>query len=109
MGPDTSPDTRSIRSSSRPNAGEAPFAIHEIFYSRTDPRGVIQSGNDVFQRVADYPWDRLIGAPHKVIRHPDMPRAVFWLLWQTIQQGRPIGAYVKNRHPTGCITGSSPP
>jgi hypothetical protein len=101
VGPDSSPDTRTARSKSRPQSGEAPFAIDEIFYSRTDPRGVIQSGNDVFQRVADYPWDRLVGAPHKVIRHPDMPSAVFWLLWQTIQQDRPIGAYVKNRASDG--------
>lgn len=98
---DAGPATLDVRSNSRPKSGEAPFAIDEIFYSRTDPRGVIQSGNDVFQRVAHYPWDRLVGAPHKVIRHPDMPRAVFWLLWQSIQQGRPIGAYVKNRASDG--------
>ncbi|WP_102226298.1 PAS domain-containing protein [Acidimangrovimonas sediminis] len=85
----------------RPASGEAPFALDEIFYSRTDPRGVIRSGNDVFQRVAEYPWDRLVGAPHKVVRHPDMPRGVFHLLWQTIGQGRPIGAYVKNRAADG--------
>lgn len=86
---------------SRPARGEAPFDLNELFYSRTDPRGVILSGNDVFQRVAAYPWDRLVGAPHKIIRHPDMPRAVFHLLWKTIQQGRPIGAYVKNRAADG--------
>ena len=81
----------------RPATGEAPFGADELFFSRTDHRGVIQSGNAVFQRVADYEWDQLIGAPHKLIRHPDMPKAVFWLLWHTIQQGQPIGAYVKNR------------
>jgi len=86
---------------SRPAKGEAPFALDEIFFSRTDERGVILSGNSVFQRVADYSWDRLIGAPHKLIRHPDMPKAVFWLLWHTIKQGKPIGAYVKNRAADG--------
>ena len=86
---------------SRPAKGEAPFGLDEIFFSRTDERGVILSGNSVFQRVADYSWDRLIGAPHKLIRHPDMPKAVFWLLWHTIKQGKPIGAYVKNRAADG--------
>lgn len=86
----------SSSSTARPATGAAPFSERELFFSRTDERGVILSGNGVFQRVADYPWDKLIGAPHKIIRHPDMPRAVFWLLWQTIQAGKPIGAFVKN-------------
>jgi aerotaxis receptor len=85
----------------RPVTGEAPFALHEIFFSRTDERGVILSGNDVFQRVAAYDWERLLGAPHRLIRHPDMPKAVFWLLWDTIKQGKPIGAYVKNKAADG--------
>lgn len=81
----------------RPANGEAPFAPHELFFSRTDTRGVILAANRVFQRVCDHPWEVLLGAPHKLIRHPDMPRGVFWLLWQALQRGEPIGAYVKNR------------
>ncbi|MDC0658129.1 PAS domain-containing protein [Leisingera sp. SS27] len=76
---------------------ESPFALDEVFFSRTDPRGVIQAGNAVFSRVAKYPMEELLGAPHKVIRHPDMPRAVFQLLWDTIKNGETVGAYVKNR------------
>lgn len=76
---------------------ESDFRIEELFFSRTDGRGIIQAGNAVFQRVARYDWEELLGAPHKIIRHPDMPKAVFWLLWDTIQRGEPIGAYVKNR------------
>ncbi len=81
----------------RPSSGAAPFALDEVFFSRTDERGVIQAGNYVFKRVAHYDWGELLGAPHKLIRHPDMPKAVFWLLWETIKKGRPIGAYVKNQ------------
>ncbi|WP_089280301.1 PAS domain-containing protein [Antarctobacter heliothermus] len=80
---------------------EAQFGLAELFYSRTDQRGVIQSGNCVFQRVADYDWPELIGAPHKIIRHPDMPKGVFELLWNRIKAGKPTGAYVKNRCKTG--------
>lgn len=77
------------------------FSIDELFFSRTDDRGVIQSGNDIFQRVSGFEWDELLNAPHKVIRHPDMPKAVFWLLWDTIKQGEPVGAYVKNKAKDG--------
>ncbi|EDZ46606.1 PAS domain-containing protein [Leisingera daeponensis] len=76
---------------------EASFALDEVFFSRTDDRGVIQAGNAVFSRVAKYPLEELLGAPHKIIRHPDMPRAVFQLLWDTIKDGGTVGAYVKNR------------
>ncbi|SLN48567.1 Aerotaxis receptor [Aquimixticola soesokkakensis] len=95
----TKPDTMaqfSTPSSHRSAHGEVPFAIDEIFFSRTDMRGVIQAGNDVFQRVSGFGWDHLIGAPHKVIRHADMPSGVFHILWERIKKGIPTGAYVKN-------------
>lgn len=84
------------------NAGqEVPFSFEELFFSRTDDRGVIQSGNEAFQRVSGFEWDELLNAPHRVVRHPDMPKAVFWLLWDTIKQGEPVGAYVKNKAKDG--------
>ncbi|MBN7787277.1 PAS domain-containing protein [Ponticoccus gilvus] len=82
-------------------SSEAQLHLSELFYSRTDDRGVIKAGNTVFQRVADFEWGDLIGAPHKIIRHPDMPKAVFHLLWDRIRAGKPTGAYVKNRCKTG--------
>ena len=85
----------------RPKTGEAPFTLEDAFYSRTDKRGVIVAGNFVFQKVSGFPWDELLGAPHKVVRHPDMPKGVFHLLWDTIKRGDPMGAYVKNRTKDG--------
>ena len=85
----------------RPASGEAPFQLEEVFFSRTDDRGVIQSGNYIFRRTAHYEWEELLGAPHKIIRHPDMPKGVFWLLWDTIRHGKPMGAYIKNRAKDG--------
>jgi aerotaxis receptor len=81
--------------------GEVPFGFDELFFSRTDPAGVILFGNSVFQRISHYTWDELLKKPHKIVRHGDTPRAVFWLLWQTIQHGNPIGAFVKNRAKDG--------
>ncbi len=89
------------RNEIRPATGEAPFHLNEVFFSRTDKRGVIKAGNYVFRRTADYDWSEMIGAPHKIIRHPDMPKGVFWLLWDTIKRGEEIGAYVKNRAKDG--------
>ncbi|WP_417699843.1 PAS domain-containing protein [Pseudophaeobacter sp.] len=85
----------------RPSTGAAPFALNEVFFSRTDERGVIQAGNYVFKRVANYSWEELIGAPHKIIRHPDMPKGVFQLFWDTLNAGDSIGAYVKNKAKDG--------
>ncbi|QDU58473.1 PAS domain-containing protein [Aeoliella mucimassa] len=72
------------------------FEPHELFFSLTDPKGVIRYGNDVFTRIAAYDEAELIGAPHNIIRHPDMPRAAFKLLWDYLQSDRTIAAYVKN-------------
>ncbi|MFW8634333.1 PAS domain-containing protein [Cribrihabitans pelagius] len=85
----------------RPSSGEAPFALNEVFFSRTDSRGVIEAGNYVFRRVGAFEWEELLGSPHKVIRHPDMPKGVFSLFWDLIQKGETIGAYVKNRAKDG--------
>lgn len=79
----------------------AGFDMEELFLSRTDSRGVILSGNSVFARLAGYDWSELIGAPHRLIRHPDMPRGVFHLLWQALKQGRSFGGYIKNRSAEG--------
>ncbi|UWQ31658.1 PAS domain-containing protein [Leisingera sp. M527] len=89
------------RIETRPTSGEAPFGLNEVFFSRTNDRGIIQAGNYVFRRVGAYTWDELIGAPHKVIRHPDMPKGVFSLFWDTIQRGEFMGAYVKNKSKDG--------
>lgn len=75
---------------------EVPFRIEELFFSRTDARGRILSGNDVFQRVSLYGWDEMIERPHNIIRHPEMPRCIFKYLWDTIRQGDEVFAYVVN-------------
>ena len=72
------------------------FKVSEAFFSTTDTRGVIQAGNRVFSRISGYTEAELIGKPHNIIRHPDVPRAVFKLLWDTLEAGQPICAYVKN-------------
>lgn len=79
-----------------PSEVERTFGDDEIIVSKTDPKGRITYANDVFVRVCGYDESHLIGSPHSVIRHPDMPRAVFKLLWDTIVTGEEVFAYVKN-------------
>ncbi|WP_299686784.1 PAS domain-containing protein [uncultured Tateyamaria sp.] len=75
----------------------AKFLPEHVFFSRTDDRGIIQSANSVFQIVSEFSWTEIIGASHKIVRHPAMPRAVFRLLWSRITAGKPVGIYVVNR------------
>src|SRR4051812_27090860 len=84
-----------------PRDVESPFGIEELFYSTTDRKGVILHGNDVFVRVSKHARERLVGSPHNIIRHPDMPRAAFRLVWETILSGSPVVAYVKNMAANG--------
>ena len=79
-----------------PTGVERNFANDEIIVSKTDLRGMLTYTNDVFLRISDYTEDEVIGRPHNIIRHPDMPRSVFKLLWDTLQDGRELFAYVVN-------------
>ncbi|TDR73329.1 PAS domain S-box-containing protein [Paludibacterium purpuratum] len=69
---------------------------HDFIVSKTDTRGIITYGNRIFIEFSGYSEHELLGAQHNIIRHPDMPRGVFKLLWDTIAGGGEIFAYVKN-------------
>lgn len=64
--------------------------------SKTDPKGIIEYGNDYFVEISGYTETELIGQPHNIIRHPDMPKVVFKMMWDRIKQGKNIMAVVKN-------------
>jgi len=83
-------------SSVHPTGRERTWGEEEIIVSKTDLKGIITYANRTFLRVSGYSEEELLGAPHSIIRHPDMPRCVFKLLWDTIQAEREIFAYVKN-------------
>lgn len=89
------------RSSITPTGVLAPFDDEELIVSKTDLKGRITYANKVFQRVAGYRLDELLGQPHSLIRHPAMPRCVFKLLWETIEARKEIFAYVLNLAKSG--------
>jgi len=72
-----------------------------LIYSRTDPNGNILSANTLFRSLAGYDLAELRGAPHKIVRHPDMPRGFFHLFWSLLKAGEPAMGYVKNRSRDG--------
>ncbi|MCC7305129.1 MAG: PAS domain S-box protein [Alphaproteobacteria bacterium] len=80
---------------------ERNFGRDELIVSKTDLKGRITYGNKLFINLAGYSEQELIGAPHSTIRHPDMPRCVFELLWNTLGEGRELFAYVINRSSNG--------
>lgn len=77
------------------------FDEHELIVSKTNLQGHLTYTNDVFLRIAGYTEKECLGKPHSMIRHPEMPRAIFNQLWSTIQDGHEIFAYVMNRCKNG--------
>lgn len=80
---------------------DQPFDLAQLFYSRTDKRGVIVAGNSIFQEISGFQWPELIGAPHKIVRNHDTPRAVFRIMWDRMKRDQPVVAYVRNKTKEG--------
>ncbi len=74
---------------------------NDFIVSKTDLKGRITYVNKIFMTMADYKEEELLGKPHNIIRHPDMPRAVFKLLWDRVQNKEEIFAFVKNKTKNG--------
>jgi len=85
-----------MRPKAHPTNNEKHFLENEIIVSKTDTKGKITYGNEIFIKISGYKEEELLGAPHSILRHPDMPKIIFKLLWDTIQSGEEINAYVKN-------------
>jgi len=76
---------------------EHPFSEGEVLVSKTDLAGVITYANRAFCNIAGFTEAELIGQPHNIVRHPDMPEAAFVQMWQDIQVGSEWKGAVKNR------------
>lgn len=90
-----------MNSLAEPSGKELFFDEDEIIVSKTDIKGRITYANAVFMRLAGYTEGELLGQPHSLIRHQGMPRCVFKLLWDTLQAGNEIFAYVVNKAKNG--------
>ena len=70
---------------------------NDFIVSKTDLKGKITYTNQIFMQMSEYSEEELLGKPHNIIRHPKMPKAVFKLLWDTVQKGDEIFAFVLNK------------
>lgn len=68
----------------------------DFIVSKTDTKGRITYANRIFMAISGYREPELLGAQHNILRHPDMPRCIFKLLWDYIQSGKECFAYTKN-------------
>jgi aerotaxis receptor len=73
----------------------------DFLVSQTDSMGVILFANEDFCKVAGYSLEELIGQEHNIVRHPDMPKAAFRDLWETIKADKTWSGYVKNKTKNG--------
>jgi len=85
-----------MRAKIKPKNVEREIPENTFLVSKTDKKGIIKYANTTFVEVSGYTEEELIGKPHNIVRHPDMPRAVFKLLWDTIEKGEEFWGYVKN-------------
>jgi PAS domain S-box-containing protein len=75
---------------------EIKFSKKKFIVSKTDIKGDIIFINKNFSEVSGYSETELIGQPHNILRHPDMPKAVFFLVWKSLLAGNPISGVIKN-------------
>ncbi len=80
---------------------EYDYPAHAMLVSTTDTKGIITHCNRAFVETSGYTHEELIGQPHNLIRHPDMPAEGFKDLWRTIGRGQPWTGLVKNRRKNG--------
>lgn len=80
---------------------EFPFPPGQTLVSTTDTKGRILHCNQAFVEASGFPMEELLGQPHNLIRHPDMPAEAFRDMWETVASGRPWAAPVKNRRKNG--------
>jgi PAS domain S-box-containing protein len=80
---------------------ELKLGIDSFLLSETDEKGIIRFANEEFCKFAGYKLEELLGQPHNIVRHEDMPKADFDGLWNTVKSGKPWKGFVKNKAKTG--------
>ncbi len=83
------------------NIEELKLNKDSFLLSETDEKGIIRFANDEFCKFAGYTLEELIGKPHNIVRHQDMPKAAFESLWDTVKKGKPWKGFVKNSTKSG--------
>ena len=80
----------------QPKDNQIKIDLDRFIVSKTDSKGMITYINEYFIEVSQYSKDELVGSSHNIIRHPDMPKAMFKILWQNIKQKKDFSLVMKN-------------
>jgi len=80
----------------KPINNEIQLSEKRYIVSKTDAKGIITYANDYFVEICGYSDKELLGQPHSIVRHPDMPKIAFKLMWDRIKKGENFIAIVKN-------------
>jgi PAS domain-containing protein len=80
---------------------ERQVKISEIISTRTDPQGLIAFANAAFLQVTGFTSDEVLGKPHNIVRHPDVPRCIYSVLWQSLRDGETFFGVTKNHTKSG--------
>ena len=80
---------------------EIVFSKKKFIVSKTDTKGNILFINKNFSEISGYSEEEIIGMPHNVLRHPDMPRSIFFLVWNSLLAGREVSGVIKNLAKSG--------
>lgn len=98
------------RTPTRPRVAVAPAGAterrlgdDELIVTKTDLQGRLTYANDVFLRISALTEAAALGRPHSLVRHPDVPRGVFRLLWERLERGDEVFAHLKNRAADGAF------
>lgn len=83
------------------NNNELILTPDSFLLSETDEKGIIRYANDEFCKFAEYSLDELIGKPHSIVRHVDMPEDAFKEMWKKLKSGETWKGFVKNKTRTG--------
>jgi len=84
-----------------PQEREIKLDPSKTIMSKTNSQGVIEYANEYFMEISGYEEYELMGQPHNVIRHPDMPKVIFKVMWERLHEGGNIHALVKNMSKDG--------
>ncbi len=80
----------------KPTDSEHEVKDIDLIVSKSDEKGNITYVNPVFVKISGYSQASLLEQPHSILRHPDMPKVIFWYLWENIKEGKEVVAFVKN-------------
>ena len=85
-----------MKNNSKPTKHEVLLPEDRILVSKTNQKGIITYCNHSFIEISGYSESELLGQQHNIVRHPDMPRVIFSLLWETLKSNHEFNAYIKN-------------